>query len=171
MVRLPWELEQLTLRTTLSISECAERLAGATLRWDKPPCPAVFPVRGLITTGRFYLGRSASRQSPPRTWLRGRLLEADTNTRVDVTIGPNPFLGFVIITLFAMLIAGAMVLSWLALTTSITSPRMVGAAWLVVGVYGALFFIAPALDYGRERRFLVSFVEHTLEAVTSEERT
>lgn len=170
-MRLPWELERASLLTPLGADECRLRLASRVMAWRRTDAPsgaariANVPVRGWVRARWFYLGRANSPQTPPRTWVRGRIAKSGEKlTRIRLVIGPSAILGSLSIVLFALLTAGAMILTLLALTTPFAPVRFLVLAWTVVVTFAAVFFVLPELDFEKERTFLVDFLTTALDA-------
>jgi hypothetical protein len=122
-------------------------------------------VRGLVRGMRFCFGRTLSCQNTPRTWMAGRIRDHGPTTFIDVRIGPNPIAGVLRAVLLALLAAGALIATRLALTTPLHDWRLVTLSWAVVGTFVALFFVLPAADQPLERDFLLRHLTKTLEAV------
>jgi hypothetical protein len=160
----PLQLERVTLATRLSADECRKRLASTTSPLHRVFDAGLLPVRGLVQKRRFYVGRSASHQSPPRTWLLGRLHDLGPTTFIHLHIGPNPVAGLVSTLLLAVLGAGALIATLLAVTSPAHDWRLVALSWVVVATFVALFFVLPAADHPLERAFLLDHVTRTLEA-------
>jgi hypothetical protein len=113
---------------------------------------------------RFYFGRAVSHQNPPRTWMRGMIRDLGPTRYIHVTVGPNPVAGIVSTALFAILAAGALIATLLAVTSPFHNWRLVGLSWAVVVTFAALFFVLPAADHPVEREFLLQHLTKTLEA-------
>lgn len=154
-------LETLTLRTSLSAEECRQRLTQLARRGAK----SRLGIRGIVVRNWFAFGRSVGEQIPPRTWVRGSLYPEPRATRVEITVGPNPLLGPLVLSCFAMLAAGAILITVLRFGTPAPHlARLVWFSWTVVATFGGLFLLGPTFEVRKERAFLVAALERLLEA-------
>jgi hypothetical protein len=155
-------LERLVLSTDLTVADCAERLRATTspgVAWLRP---SGLPVRGFVKPRHFYFGRGAPTRIPLRTWMAGRLRDAGDRTVIEVSIGPNPVGGALLLLFGCLLLSTALVATAIAIATS--SWRAVPISWAVVLGFATLFFGIPAAVHEDERAFLLEHLRRTVHA-------